>query len=371
MQPDIQSLSPFARRAVDPGTPLQLRMMAAKGALPGVTPAEVILVLAVLSQSSDADLAGTARQTLSALPPSLLTGALASDLPAAAIDALVPYYGKAPQVVTQFLRMKTLSAETLISLAQQANEQVAEIIATNETLLLKHPEAIEKLYMNKATRMSTADRLIDLAVRNKIELNIPAFHLAAEALLGEVTAEPTLAKGYDELFAETERLAQEVEAKLGEDGDTHERNEEGEEKVKEVAVPLYARISQMSITQKIRRATLGTSAERLLLVRDSNRLVAVAAASSPMLNESDAARIASSRSVIEDVLRIICRNPEFTRSYQVKLNLVVNPRTPFTFSSRMLPLLRDNDLRLIGKSKQVPGAIGIAARNHMLRKQGK
>jgi hypothetical protein len=125
----------------------------------------------------------------------------------------------------------------------------------------------------------------------------------------------------------------------------------------------------MSVTQKIRRATLGTSAERLLLVRDTNRLVATAAASSPMLNENDAARIATSRMVSEDVLRIIARNPEFTRSYQVKLNLVLNPRTPFTFSSRILPLLRDNDVRLMTKSKNVPSAIQSAARNMMARKQ--
>jgi hypothetical protein len=71
------------------------------------------------------------------------------------------------------------------------------------------------------------------------------------------------------------------------------------------------------------------------------------------------------------VLRIICRNPEFTRNYQVKMNLVLNPRTPFTFSSRLVPLLRDNDLRLIAKSKNVPGAIQTAARHQVERKSGR
>jgi hypothetical protein len=273
--------------------------------------------------------------------------------------------------VLKLLRMPRMSNDALCLLAQGATQQIAELIATNETLLLKYPQAIEKLYMNKATRMSTADRLLDLAVRNNIELNIPAFKQAAEAILGQMIAEPVL-KGSadpDKVFEEIDRLAEQLSADLADTEDTHRLNDKGEEEVVEKMVPLYAQIANMSVTQKIRRATLGTSAERLLLVRDTNRLVATAAASSPMLNENDAARIAVSRAVSEDVLRIIARNPEFTRSYQVKLNLVMNPRTPFTFSSRILPLLRDNDVRLMTKSKNVPSAIQSAARNMMARKQ--
>ncbi|HEX2878727.1 MAG TPA: hypothetical protein VHO25_04245, partial [Polyangiaceae bacterium] len=198
-----------------------------------------------------------------------------------------------------------------------------------------------------------------------------AFKQAAEAILGQNIAEPALKGGVDpdKVFEEIDRLAEQLSATLTDTEDTHRLDDEGKEVVVEKMVPLYAQIANMSVTQKIRRATLGTSAERLLLVRDTNRLVATAAASSPMLNENDAARIATSRMVSEDVLRIICRNPEFTRSYQVKLNLVLNPRTPFTFASRMLPLLRDNDVRLMTKSKNVPSAIQSAARNMMARKQ--
>ena len=53
-------------------------------------------------------------------------------------------------------------------------------------------------------------------------------------------------------------------------------SDEGEEEVADRFVPLYARIGQMTIAQKIRIAMLGTAAERMLLLRDSNRLVATA-----------------------------------------------------------------------------------------------
>jgi hypothetical protein len=124
----------------------------------------------------------------------------------------------------------------------------------------------------------------------------------------------------------------------------------------------------MTVTEKIRAAMLGNSACRLLLVRDKNRLVAEAAAKSPMLTESDAARIASSRAVSDEVLRIVAMNRELVRNYQVKLNLVQNPRTPFTFAMRLIPQLRDNDVRLIARSKNVPSQVCTAARRQIERK---
>ena len=220
--------------------------------------------------------------------------------------------------------------------------------------------------MNRRVRMSTADRLVDLAVRNGLQLDIPCFKEAAAAISEQLIAEPTDEPTFDdELFRETEEIAQQTPCH----GDTHETDEEGEEVVTAQFKPLFAKIAEMTVSQKVRRATLGTTGERLLLVRDTNRLVATAAASSPMLKDGDAARIAASRNVIDDVLRIIARNKDFTRNYQVKLNLVSNPRTPFTFSSRLIPHLRANDLRSLARSRNVPAAIQTAVRQQIARKK--
>ena len=48
--------------------------------------------------------------------------------------------------------------------AQAANESIGELVAASDSVLLKHPRVIEKLYLNRRVRMSTADRLVDLAV---------------------------------------------------------------------------------------------------------------------------------------------------------------------------------------------------------------
>src|SRR5690606_31151707 len=146
--------------------------------------------------------------------------------------------------------------------------------------------------------------------------------------------EPT----YDDmLFEETSRIARETG--FSDDDDTHEVDDEGEERLRAEFLPLHQRIANMTITQRIRRAMLGGAAERLILVRDSNRLVAAAAAKSPRMREPEAARITASRAVSDEVLRILAPNREFTRSYQNKLNLVTKPRTPYTFAASLVPHL--------------------------------
>jgi hypothetical protein len=370
MAPDIDTsqLPPAALKAIDPKTPLPLRMMAAKGVIPGAKPADSLVVLAVLSQSEETQVATAAKATLANLPKPLLDGALGATLAAGILQILAEYCSDKPEVVERVLRQPNIASETLELLAERATERIGELIATNEQRMLANPRVIQKLYMNKQVRMSTADRLIELAVRNGIEIDIPAFKEAAAAIHNELVPEPTPEPTFDDLlFAETDRIAESI-APPGEADDTHDANDEGEEVLKEKYVPLYQQIAQMTVTQKIRRAMLGTSAERLLLVRDSNRLVSAAAAKSPLLRENEAVLLTSSRAMSDEVLRIIAMNREFTRNYQIKYNLVTNPRTPFSFVSRLIPHLREADLKNLLRSKNVTSSVIQAVRQQLQRK---
>lgn len=366
---DVTALPPAAQKALAPESPAPLKLLAAKGVIPGVGPGDALTVVACLAQSADEKVAAAAAATLKAIPPPLLEGALRADLPPLTIDVLAERLGHEEEVLVRLLGMKRIAQETLERLAARATEKMGELIATNEALLLKHPSVIEKLYMNKSVRMSTADRLIHLAVRNGLELEFAAFKEAAQAIQNELIVEPTEEPTFDDqLFQETNQLSSEIQVDLSKE-DVCESNEEGQEVVKEKFLPIFARIAQMTVTQKIRTAILGSGTERMLLIRDTNRLVAEAAAKSPRMTESEAVLVAASRAVSEDVLRIIAMNRDFTKNYQVKFNLVSNPRTPFTFASRLVPHLRDGDLRMLARSKNVPGAISTAARQQLMRKQ--
>jgi hypothetical protein len=368
---DIKLLPLPAQKVLAPDAPGPLRMMGARGALPGLKPHEIVQVVVLLGDDADEALRDTARATLGKLPAPILAGALGADLPGSVVDKLARAYTNQHEIVEQLLRMQRVTRETLEYLADFADERTGELVATNERRMLEYPSVIAKLYMNKRVRMSTADRLIELAVRNDIEVGIPAYKEAAQAIRNELVSEPSEEPTYDDVvFVKTDDVAK-ATGDLNADETTHDIDEEGEEKLRDKFVPLYAIIAQLTVTQKIRRAMLGTAAERMLLVRDPNRLVAQAAVKSPMMRENEAAQISASRAVGEEVLRTIAQNREFVRHYQVKLNLVSNPRTPFTFASRLMPHIREHDVRSLAKSKNVSGAIALAAKQQILRKQGK
>jgi hypothetical protein len=366
----IDSLSPVARKMVDAASPAPMRQMAAKGVAPGLKPAEALTVIALLSESADDAVAATARATLGRLPDPILRGALAGDLAPGVLALIAPTYARNLAVMERIVAHPALLPQTVVLIASLASESVAELVATNEQLLLAHPEIIEKLYMNKATRMSTADRVLELAVRNKVELKgIPAYKEAAAAIGQELVAEATAERNPDDvLYVETDAIAKAIVVDPSVE-DTHRLDEEtGEEVVEEKFLPIHAQLAMMTISQRIRRCMLGNAAERLILVRDSNRLVAAAAIKSPGIQENEVVRIAASRNVSDDVLRIIALDREWTRSHQIKLNLVQNPRTPFAFSAKLILHLREHELKALARSKNVTGAVSTAAKQQLSRR---
>jgi hypothetical protein len=367
---DLEKLSPAARKILDPASPAPLRQMAAKGVAPGLKPGDALAVVAILSESTEQAIASAAKATLDKLPAPVLNGALASDLPPGVLALVAPRYAHNATVMEKILAHPALTPETVAAIAAAASEAVAELVATNEELLLAHPQIIEKLYMNEATRMSTADRILELAVRNKVELKgIPAYKEAAAAIGQELVAEPTPEPSPDDvLFVETGLLARQASVDPTIE-DTHRLDEEtGVEVVDDRFLPLHARLARMTNSQKIRRAMLGTAAERLLLVRDSNRLVAQATIKSPAIQESEVVRMSASRNVSEDVLRTIAMDREWTRSHQIKVNLVQNPRTPFAFAAKLISHLREHELKALARSKNVTGAVAQAARQQLSRR---
>jgi hypothetical protein len=276
-------------------------------------------------------------------------------------------------VMERVLTHASITPETVARIARVASEPVSELLATNEERLLEFPAIIEQLYLNKNTRMSTADRILELAVRNRIELTgIPAFKEACLAIANELIAEPTEEPSPDDLdfIAALSTAEQTV---LGPDEDTHVLNPEtGEEEAVAEVVPLYVKWATMSGSMKIRALTIGGGAERATLlmlgIRDPNPLVSVAAIKSNGVSENEVTRISAMRNVTEEVLRVIANNREWTRSHQVKYNLVSNPRTPLAFASRWIMHLREAEIKALMRSKDVSGAVRTAAHQHLQRK---
>ena len=124
----------------------------------------------------------------------------------------------------------------------------------------------------------------------------------------------------------------------------------------------------MTVMQKIKLARVGNKEARGFLIRDRNKIVAIAAISSPKVTVQEVGIIAKARNVSDEVLRVIARSGEWTRDYQVKLGLSANPKCPQPMAMKFVNYLQDRDLRALMRSKDVPTAISSHARRILMRK---
>jgi len=364
----LEELPEKLRRFADPKAPTGARMMAARGMVP-VGGVELLTLLCQLAASSDAAVAEQAKSTLEGIPDGVLLDGASDNLHVAVLGGLARHFRKRADVLERIVQNSAASDEVVEHIAKTADERLTEIIAVNQERLLRAPLIIEALYKNRNTRMSTADRMIELAARHGLDLKgIPSFKAHAKAIEGQLIFEPMEeALPGDSIFQEA------LAADSNEDAmDVDEDAEHGvQEKLKEKFKPLAFRIKYMNPAEKIRLAMIGDAAARALLIRDSNRTVSHAAISSPSMSESEATTFAHSKEVGEDILRYIGNRREWLRSYDIKRALAFNPKTPAGIALRFISHMRPNDLKMLAKSRGVPGSVKTAALHRIEAKQKK
>lgn len=361
---DPTQLSAAAQRALGPGPG---RTMAARGMMP-LPPSDQVAVLYQLTLDADSGIAQAARVTAATLPEKLLVNTLGD----AAIDARVlDFFASVsidkPAVFDAIALNPSVDDATVVMLAGKAGAREVDLLAGNEQRLLRHPEIIAAMYMNRRARMSTIDRVVELAVRNNVRVpGLAAWDEVARALTG--AREAAVAAPDDSQFAQL------ADALTGDDsalttGDAEQVTEE--EEAAAIAEDLDEKqISELSIPQKIRLATLGNAFARGQLIRDPIRLVSMAAVKSPGVTDVEARAYAANRNLSEDVIRYIASKREWTKAYGVKVSLCRNPKTPVDATTRLLPFLRERDIQNLIRSKGVPSALVAQARKLMLQRRG-
>lgn len=120
-------------------------------------------------------------------------------------------------------------------------------------------------------------------------------------------------------------------------------------------------IKDMSMGQKIKLAMMGNMEVRKILIKDPRRQIAMAVLSNARITEKEVTAIASDASVSLDIIAYIASVKSLSKSYQVKLALVNNPKTPIKTSMALLDVIRINDLKNIAKSRNIPSALKMKA----------
>jgi hypothetical protein len=122
------------------------------------------------------------------------------------------------------------------------------------------------------------------------------------------------------------------------------------------------RIAGLKITQRIKLAMRGSREERAVLIRDPNKLVAIAVLSSPKVTDSEIEGYARMTSISEEVLRVIGSTRAWVKNYGVMSALARNPKTPLAISATLIKHLNERDVRNIAGDRNVPEALRVAAR---------
>jgi len=305
-------LSPQAERYARRDAPRDVRLMASRGALP-LPPVELATVLFALMHDPDPEVKATARDSLESLPDPVCGSVLGGETHPAILAHLAHTYCDDESRLEKIALNPAASDDTVAYLASLPFKRIVEIASNNQDRLLRSSALVEALGENPLTGRSVIDRILSF--------------LGVEPAPGDEAASPDAEDG--PISDEAAEAA--LRAVLGED--------------------------------------LGTEKEaRALLIRDRNKLVAMAAVMSPKNTVQDITKIANARNVSDEILRVIARNREWTRDYPVKLALATNPKTPVPDAMKFVNYLHDRDLFTLMRSRDVPTAIATHARRNLMKK---
>ncbi len=314
-------------------------MSAASGKLP-VEAKELVVALYYLAHDKDPDVKKEARKSLAEFPQASLTPILSSpETHPKILDYLSRLNAGNVSIQEMILQNSTTEPVTIGRIAETADEKLLNLIGENLDRIKENPELIESISKNPHVTAELKEKLNAATTDQNKE---------------EIEEED----GLSEAAPESERKEESAD----------EQVEEGKELDSD---SVYKQILEMGVSQKIKFAITGNKEARSILVKDPNRLVCSNVMKNPRLTESEVVLYSSSKNVSEEVFRMIDKNRDWLRSYQIKLNLVSNARVPLPIAMKYINHIRDKDLEILSKSRNVPRAISNMARQLVVKKKGK
>lgn len=134
---------------------------------------------------------------------------------------------------------------------------------------------------------------------------------------------------------------------------------------------LLLRVKELAVGQRLALAKKGNKDVRMLLIKDSNEMVAMEVITSPRITDGEILSIACMRDVSDKILRYIANNRKYRQNKQIVLALLNNSRTPVGVSLGLgISGLTERELTDLSKSKNVPGAVARAAKAVLDRRKG-
>jgi len=404
-----QEMGPGAWKMVGPDAPPPMRQMVAGGMAP-LPPRDLLVALYHLWLDDPTGLGEQAAKTLVGLPAGIIGGALGEPtLPSGVLDFVARRMARKEDVLEMVVRHPAVDDETLNAVSRACPEGICDILAENQQRWLSFPAIVESLYQNPNCRMSVAQRMIELALRQGVDLKLPNIEEIKIALGDGASASVPAqddtfkaAMGREVLDQHDRYVASLENAGAGEDIAPEEIREApseydgldldsllGDGPSDDLSLPMdgedeatppeepqeeakgdrLSQISRLPVMQKIRLAMLGNGFERSVLIRDSNKQVALSAIKSTRVKENEVIAFANNRALPHEVVRYIATKKEWLKLYQVKFNLVLNPKTPLSSAMTFLNHLHPHDVRKVSRSRNIPAALAKAAKRKQAQRR--
>jgi hypothetical protein len=346
----VSEANPFdniLEKILEGQAPPNVRAAAARGALP-LPRSSLIQLYVVLLKDEDAEIRAAAQASLESLNQAAVLEVLED--PGCRPEVLV-HFAKAgarqESVAERIAFHQHVPAGALTVLAATGSAPVIELVLTNQERLLAQPVLLEQLMLNPALRADQRGRILELLDR----VAKRGERLAAECGEAEEDSEVS-----EEALEEAARLLDVDVGELLSASEITDGEEFAESEIPEIR-DAYKKIITLNTAQKAILAMKGGREERMILVRDTNKVVALAVLKNGRLNESEVEHIARMRNVSDEVLRNLGNNREWVKSYPVMLALVNNPRTPQGIAANFVPRLTTQHLKNLAFSREVPEMI--------------
>ena len=247
--------------------------------------------------------AGTRTESMGVTPIDLLPVAQNPKTPPEVLEKILEHPALSPEVLVALLRHPATPGDGIARLAERATDALLEVLLGSLDRLGRWVEALEALLRNPAVppiRHSTIKGHIETAKK---------------------------------------------------------RDADGAKK------SLLLRVKDLPVGQKLALAKKGNKDVRMILIKDSNEMVALEVAGSPRITDGEILAIAMMRDVSDKVLRYIANNRKYRQNKQIVLALLNNPRTPVGVSLGLgIQQLSDRELDDLAKNRNIPGAISRAAK---------
>jgi hypothetical protein len=340
--------------------PRQVRLFAAQGLLP-VSREDLFRLQLVLSADPDPDLAETAASSLREVPVQALIDWIRNQpVDPLELDLLVRVRTDNAIWVT-VAQHKGIGDETFRMLASHGAPIVQDVIITNQVRILDCLEVLEDLKSNPQVSQVVLRRVREF---EEEFIEKAAAEAALEAEIKVEKSRISISAALDSLRKIGAHIPREEELPFPQNDDLAiaENIEKGNQSA-------LSRLINMGVKERILCAMRGSREERTILINSRNRLVMRAVLASPKLNDGEIERFAASKSVSDEVIRLIAGSTKWLRHYPILLAVVQNPKAPIQQSLRLLPRLSVKDIKRLSMDRNINPVIRRQAKNRIEKMQ--